>query len=166
MTYRNKAYIAFDGDNDMPSYRIMTAWANNSNFDFELHNAHDLNEATDSSQEESIKKQLRKRFANSKLLILLIGKHTKNLTKFVKWEIETAIRLELPIIAVNLNGSRNPDSLEPASLKNQLAIFVSFNEKIIKYAMEYWPNEDTAHRKNDELANYYYVDSVYKKLKL
>ena len=53
MTYRNKAYIAFDGDNDMPSYRIMTAWANNSNFDFELHNAHDLNEAMDSSQEES-----------------------------------------------------------------------------------------------------------------
>ena len=116
--------------------------------------------------DQSIKKQLRKRFANSKLFILLIGKHTKNLTKFVKWEIETAIRLELPIIAVNLNGSRNPDSLEPASLKNQLAIFVSFNEKIIKYAMEYWPNEDTAHRKNDELANYYYVDSVYKKLKL
>ena len=26
MGYRNKTYIAFDGDNDMHYYRLMTAW--------------------------------------------------------------------------------------------------------------------------------------------
>mgnify|MGYP000606112784 CR=1 FL=1 len=42
--------------------------------------------------------------ANSKVFVLLIGESTKNLTKFVKWEIELAIKKELPIICVNLNG--------------------------------------------------------------
>lgn len=158
MTYRNKVYVAFDGDNDMNSYRLMEAWEKNPNFDFEFHNAHDLNYAKDSSKEESIKKQLRIRFANSKLFILLIGQHTKNLTKFVKWEIETAIRLNIPIIAVNLNGSKTPDSFEPATLKNHLAIFIPFKEKIIKYAMDNWPTQDKFHRKNNEIKNYYYVN--------
>ena len=66
MAYKNKTYIAFDGDNDMRYYRLMTAWSANEGFDFEFHNAHDLNTSRDSSQEESIKTQLRARFANSK----------------------------------------------------------------------------------------------------
>ena len=105
MAYRNKTYIAFDGDEDIRYYRLMTAWAAHPGFDFDIYDAHDLNTARDSSQEESIKRQLRERFANSKAFVLLIGEKTKNLTKFVKWEIETAVRLELPIIAVNLNCS-------------------------------------------------------------
>ena len=63
MAYRNKTYIAFDGDKDMSYYRLMTAWSANERFDFEFHNAHDLNTARDTSQEESIKRQLRERFA-------------------------------------------------------------------------------------------------------
>ena len=109
MTYRNKTYIAFDGDNDMHYYRLMTAWKANDGFSLNFHNAHELNTARDSSQEESIKRQLRERFANSKLLVVLIGANTKYLTKFVKWEMEVALRLGLPIIGVNLNGSRQMD---------------------------------------------------------
>jgi hypothetical protein len=76
MAYRNKTYICFDGDTDMHWYRLMQAWKDNDDIDFNFHNAHDLNTARDSSQEESIKKQLRERFANSKLLIVLIGEKT------------------------------------------------------------------------------------------
>ncbi|WP_045137377.1 TIR domain-containing protein [Lacticaseibacillus paracasei] len=166
MTYRNKIYVAFDGDSDMSYYTMLEAWAKNKNVDFEFYNAHDLNTARDSSKEESIKRDLRIRFANSKLFILLIGEHTKNLTKFVKWEIEMAIKLQLPIIAVNLNDSKTPDKFEPSSLKNQLAIFIPYKLKIINYAINNWPARDHEHRKNNEIENYHYIDSVYKKLEL
>ena len=78
MSYRNKTYIAFDGDNDMHYYRLMTAWKAHDGNSFNFHNAHDLNQARDTSLEESIKRQLRERLANSKLFILLIGEKTKN----------------------------------------------------------------------------------------
>jgi hypothetical protein len=166
VAYRNKTYIAFDGDKDMDYYLLMTAWCANDKFDFDFHDAHDLNTARDSSQEESIKRQLRERFANSKAFILLIGESTKYLTKFVQWEIETAIRLELPIIAVNLNKARAQDNLCPPSLKQALAIYVPFGEKIITYALKNWPTSDAAHRKAGDFGPYYYKDSVYKQLGL
>src|SRR5690242_4947198 len=139
MAYRNKTYIAFDGDNDMHYYRLMTAWAENEKFETDFLNAHDLNVASDSSQEESIKRQLRERFANSKMLIVLIGQNTWRLTKFVKWEMETAIRMDLPIIGVNLNGSRRRDDLCPAAIKDALAVYVPFGDKIVSYAIGDWP---------------------------
>lgn len=166
MTYRNKTYIAFDGDEDMHYYRLMTAWCENSRFDFAFYNAHDLNTARDSSQEESIKRQLRERFANSKAFIVLIGQNTRYLTKFVKWEIETAIRLNLPIIAVNLNGARQIDSLCPPSLKNALAIYVPFSEKIITYALQNWPNSEAQHRRDGKSGPFHYSDATYKSLGL
>src|SRR5699024_4649649 len=103
MAYRNKVYVAFDGDEDMAYYRMLTAWAGNPNDDFELNNAHDLNKSYDDSQEETIKRHLRERFNNSKLFILLVGEHTKNLRKFVRWEIETAIKMDIPITSVNID---------------------------------------------------------------
>lgn len=161
MAYRNKIYIAFDGDNDIKYYHILEAWNNNPNIDFRFYNAHDLHTSNDSSKKESIKASLRDRFANSKLFILLIGEHTKYLTKFVKWEIETAIRLELPIICINLNNSREPDDLCPSSLNNQLAIFIPFKEKIIKYAIDDWPSCDVQYRKDNKIGHYYYNDNFY-----
>lgn len=166
MAYKNKTYIAFDGDNDMHWYRLLTAWSAHDGFDFEIRNAHDLNTARDSSEEESIKAQLRIRFANSKQFLILLGEKTRYLTKFVKWEIETAIRLELPIVAVNLNGSRIMDELVHPTLKPALAVYVPFNEKILTYAMKNWPADDAARRLKKESGAFFYNDNVYKSLGL
>ncbi|KND18806.1 molecular chaperone Tir [Pannonibacter phragmitetus] len=161
MSYRNKTYIAFDGDTDMHYYRLMTAWKAHDGNSFNFHNAHDLNNARDTSLEESIKKQLRERFANSKLFILLIGEKTKNLHKFVRWEIEVALSLGLPIIAVNLNGSRQRDDRCPAILRDELAIFVTFNPRIIEHAMANWPTSYQKHKRDGTSGSRHYVDSVY-----
>ncbi|MBO2724901.1 TIR domain-containing protein [Lactiplantibacillus plantarum] len=166
MAYRNKVYVAFDGDNDMSAYRSFQMWDANSNFNFSFHNAHDLNHALDSSQEETIKRKLRERFANSKMLILIVGEHTKYLYKFVRWEIEVAIKLGLPIIAVNLNGRRKDDDLMPAVLRNELHITIPYKEKIIKYAMDNWPASDKKYRNDNKTGGYVYTDSVYKDLDL
>lgn len=166
MAYRNKTYICFDGDNDMSYYRLMTAWAKNDKIDFDIYNAHDLNTSRDSSQEESIKRQLRERLANSKVLVVLIGEKTKNLTKFVKWEMEVALKLGLPIIGVNLNDSRQKDSLCPPVIANELVIFVPFGAKIINYALKNWPDSYTKHKKNGVKGNRYYPDKIYSDLGL
>lgn len=161
MAYKNKTYIAFDGDNDIHYYRLMQAWSKNEKFNFEFHNAHDLNSARDTSLEQSIKRQLRERFANSKAFIILIGDKTRYLRKFVEWEIETAVNLNLPIIAINLNGSREVDNLCPPSLKGKLAMFTPFNEKIITHALNGWPASHAAHVKKGETGAYHYITRVY-----
>ena len=102
MAYKNKVYISFDGDNDIHYYRLMKAWKQNDNSNFNFYDAHDLNTARDSSEEESIKRQLRVRFQNSKTFVI-IGESTRYLYKFVRWEMEQALALDLPIIGVNLN---------------------------------------------------------------
>jgi len=166
MSYRNKTYIAFDGDNDMHYYRLMTAWKANDGFSLNFHNAHDLNSARDSSQEESIKRQLRERFANSMLLLVLIGQNTKYLTKFVSWELEVALRLNLPIIGVNLNGSRQIDDRCPPTIRDKLVVYTSFNHNIIEYAMNRWPDEFQRLRSAGAVGCRYYADAVYRQLGL
>jgi len=166
MAYRNKTYIAFDGDTDMHYYRLMTAWSAHEGFNFDIYNAHDLNAARDSSQEESIKRQLRERFANSKLFLVLIGENTRYLTKFVQWEIETAIRLNLPIVGINLNGSRSQDDRCPPAMRDTLAMYVSFNEKIITFAMKAWLEWHPKHRLAGKTGPFYYESDIYRSLGL
>jgi hypothetical protein len=166
MAYKNKTYIAFDGDNDIHYYRLMTAWSNHPGFDFYIYNAHDLNTARDSSQEESIKRQLRERFANSKLFIVLIGEGTRYLTKFVRWEIETAIGLNLPVVGINLNGSRQQDDRCPPAMRDTLAMYVSFNEKIITYAMRNWMDWHYTHHRAGKTGSFHYKDDIYRSLGL
>jgi adenylate kinase family enzyme len=164
VAYRNKTYICFDGDEDMAYYRLMTAWKAHDGFTFNFQNAHDINSARDSSQEESIKRQLRERFANSKLLIVLIGKNTKYLTKFVRWEMETALRLGLPIIGVNLNGSRQRDDRCPPIIRNELAVYVAYSPNIIEHAMNNWPELHYKKRQDGISGPFFYGDHVYKGL--
>jgi hypothetical protein len=167
MPYRNKTYVAFDGDADIRYYWQMKAWKQNDGIDFNFYDAHDLNTAYDSSQEESIKRQLAERMKNSKLFILLVGEHTKNLRKFVPWEIEQAIKRNLPIIVVNLNGCRSVDNiLCPNSLLNALSIHVSFNPSIIQYAMDNWPQRHNALQYRGINEPRAYEDSVYHEMGL
>lgn len=167
MAYRNKTYVAFDGDNDMKYYNLMKAWKQSDNTEFNFYDAHDLNNALDSSKEETIKAKLRERMNNSKVFVLLIGEHTKYLYKFVRWEIEEAIKRDLPIIVVNTNGKRELDSERcPALAKENLSIHISFNSKIMQYALEHWPASHESYRKKGENGTYRYNKSVYDNLGL
>jgi hypothetical protein len=142
MAYRNKAYVCFDGDKDIHYYRLMKAWHENENFDFAFYDAHDLMQARDSSSEETIKRSLRERLKNSREFIVLIGESTKNLTKFVRWEMEVALKLDLPIIGVNLNKKNGMDADRcPAIIRDELVVHVPFGVAPIKYALENWPEE-------------------------
>ena len=163
MSYTNKIYVAFDADNDIRYYHLMQAWKKNDNTSFNFYDAHDLNNLMSYSSEETIKTKLRERLNNTKVFIILIGSNTKFLYRFVRWEIEQAIKRDLPIIAVNINGKRSKDSsLCPSILNDELAVFVSFNQKIIEHAINNWDNSHSAYRRKEQSGAYYYNDSVYK----
>lgn len=167
MPYRNKTFVSFDGDTDMHYYRLMQAWTQHDGFDFNLYNAHDLNTARDTSQEASIKAQLAERMRNTKVFVLLVGENTRYLYKFVRWEIEQAIRRDLPIIAVNLNGARSMDQDRcPFLLRDELAIHISFNVNIMQHALDNWPPSHQRYRQQNESGPYYYKTEVYRELGL
>jgi len=168
MPYRNKTYIAFDADSDIHYYRLMQAWKQNDNTDFNFYNAHELRRLLPTtSNEDSIKQALRERLKGTKIFVILIGEKTRYLYKFVRWEIEQALKLELPIIAVNLNKKRSIDSDRcPPILRDELAIHISFNAKILQYALERWEAKHKQLIGEGESGPYYYKESVYEDLGL
>lgn len=167
MAYRNKIYVAFDADNDIRYYRLMQAWKQNDNTNFNFYDAHDLTNIMPWSSEESIKVSLRERLSNTKVFIILIGERTKFHHKFVRWEIEQAIKKGLPIIAVNLNGKRyHDDGFCPSILDNELAVHVSFNQKIISKALSEWELLHNQYRREGKSGPFRYPQEVYTALGL
>lgn len=162
MPYRNKVFVSFDADSDIHYYRLMRAWKQSDRTDFNFHDAHDLCQARDSSTEESIKRSLAERLANTKVFVSLIGESTRYLYKFVRWELEQAMRRDLPIIGVNLNGrrSQDPDRCPPV-IRDALVVYVSFNVSILQHALEHWPDEYYRLRMAGTSGPRFYNDGVY-----
>ena len=136
-------YVAFDGDNDKWAYGFMKGWKTNDRVDFDFEDAHELDTMTARAQGEAyVKSKLRERMRASDALVVIVGEKTKNLYKFVRWEIEFALELGLPIIVTNLNGSRRMDpDLCPAILRDSCAVHIPFKKEAIKHALGQWPRE-------------------------
>ncbi|MCY3780853.1 MAG: TIR domain-containing protein [Chloroflexi bacterium] len=167
MAYRNKTYVAFDADNDIIHYRMMQAWKASDNVSFNFYDAHDLNNLLPTSSEATIKRKLKERLKNTKLFMLLVGENTKNLHKFVRWEQEQALDLDIPVVVVNLNKKRKIDKdLCPAIMRDELAIHVSYHQKIIEYAIDNWIDSHRKYRKEERTGPFYYTKETYEKLGL
>jgi len=164
MAYANKTYICFDADTDIHYYRLMTAWKEHEHIAFNFQNAHEINNLRDGSSEDTIKRKLRERLQNTKVLVVLIGQNTRNLYKYVRWEIEYALENDIPIIAVNLNGSRRKDNLCPPILNGDLAVFIPFGQKILDHALNNWVSSHAQLKKEGKTGAYYYEDTVYNNL--
>lgn len=135
-------YVVFDGDNDQWAYRYVRGWHANPRIPFQFVDSHDLDNMTSRAQNEDyVKSKLRERMRQSTAVMVLIGKSTKNLFRFVRWELELALSLDLPIIAVNLNESRVQDSLCPPIIRDHCVVHVPFKLKAIEHAIRHWPTE-------------------------
>lgn len=167
MAYRNKTYVCFDGDKDIHYYRLMQAWHQNDKSNFSFFNAHEINYARDSSAEASIKAQLRIRLNNTKVFVVLVGTNTRYLTKFVRWEMEQALSMSLPIIVVNLNGVRHIDFERcPPIIRDELCMHISYNPAIMQHALENWPAQDLTQRRARKSGPFYYPEETYRMLGL
>jgi hypothetical protein len=147
LAYRNKTYIAFDGEADLGSYNLMRAWHSNQHIEFDFYNAHELNTALDSSDPETIIARLRERLANTKQAILLVGDTTRAKAarpkSFLRYEVEAIRRRGIPVVFANLNGDKGIQRQKlPAGLdSNYFTVSVSWQPKIIKYALDNYVDE-------------------------
>lgn len=167
MPYSNKTYIAFDADNDIHYYRLMQAWRQSNNHSFNFYDAHELNNLMKTSSEETIKSNLRERLKNTKVFVILIGEQTRYLYQFVRWEIEQAIKMNTPIICVNLNGKRSKDIDRcPPILRDELALHISFNTKILEKALTDWEHLHYENKQKGKKGDFSYSEDAYKTLGL
>jgi hypothetical protein len=160
-------YVIFDGDKDRWAYSYMNGWKVNDRVEFDFKDAHDIGSMTGRAQDEVyVKSELRKRMEASSQVLVLVGESTKNLRKFVGWEIDLAVSLGLPIIVVNINEKRSMDSERcPVPLRTGYFVHVAYKRAIIKHALEGFPNE-FARRDQADTSTRYYTDDVYKALGL
>lgn len=168
MGYNDKTYIVFDGDKDRWAYANMKGWKALEHINFDFEDAHEEYPLTSNASDENyIKGKLRKRFANAFQVLILIGESTKNLYKYVRWELDVARDLGLPIIAVNLNGDRiqNNDTCPPI-IRDTYTVHIPFKMKIIKYALDNFPPFFTKRTTDIMVGGLIYPDSVYKDLGL
>jgi MTH538 TIR-like domain (DUF1863) len=164
MSHRDTAYVIFDGDKDYWAYARMKGWKVLKNIDFDFRDAHDLKQIRDWSQPDTVRRTLRQRFSTARQAVVLIGEETKHHHRFVRWEMEVALGLNLPIIAVNLNNRREMDSdLCPPILRNEYAVHVPFKMRIIKYALDNFPTDYHGRSPNEKGARVYPL-SLYRQL--
>lgn len=162
MAYRNKTYVIFDGDRDMWAYAFMRGWKENRRIDFNFQDAHEISKMPRATDEAYVKRNLKERFSATKQAVLICGDNTKNLYRFVRWEIETCLDLGIPIVVANLNNYRKMDEdLCPAILKGKGAMHVAFGARIIKFALDNYADNPKEYK---SLTNWYYSDRVYKDL--
>lgn len=158
MSYRNKTYVIFDGDEDMWAYGFMREWKEKDHIDFNFHDAHDINALRDGSSEETVKRKLRERLANTKQAIVLIGEKTKFLYRYVRWEIECCLEMDIPIVAVNLNDKNGIDwDLCPPILRDECAVHVPFKMRFIQRGLDNFCPSYLSH-KRDGKKNLIYKD--------
>lgn len=169
MSYRNKTYVAFASE-DISSYRLMEAWRENKNIDFNFFDAHDLFISRDTSQPETIKRNLRDRLKNAKQIVLLgsadARKKGSDGTSFLAHEVKIMAEFNLPIVVANLDGDRTIDrSFIPTPLldADYYTLSVSFQPTIIKYALD---NYAPTFASSDAAGPHYYKESVYTQLGL
>jgi MTH538 TIR-like domain (DUF1863) len=156
-------------DNDAWSYAYMKGWCANERVPFDFRDAHDLTPMTRRAQDEQyVKSQLRQRLQKSAAAIVLVGVSTRNLYRFVRWEIEVAKELDLPIIVANLNHNRaRDDELCPPILRDWCAVHVAFKMKIIRHALDAWPAQFRNLAPAERASGWhYYGEDVYRSLGL
>jgi hypothetical protein len=82
--------------------------------------------------EAYVKGELRKRMEASGQVMVLIGESTRYLYRYIRWELELALNLGLPIIAVNLNGWRTQDDdFCPPIIRDRCIVHVAYKMAII-----------------------------------
>ena len=178
MAYRNGTYVAFHAEgtdvpteSDIKYYNLLKAWTAKKDDDFSMINSHEKTVAVrDSSKRETLRTRLKTRLRNSKHLLLIIGKTTKNDTDWVPFEIRYAIdECEIPVIAAytDCDYVLRPSALSnlwPSALKTRInndtarVIHIPFKKQPIKAAIEEMSPTNTP-----EGPLVYYTRETYKK---
>lgn len=139
MYYRTKTYIAADWDNDIDAVEKLKEWNDKWYYSLGFVDVHEYIQARDSSQYCSIKQSLAERMSMCKTFILIVGEHTKNITKgscsvcgkrfscnsshnndsrsYIEYECKLAVKSNLKIVVLYNSEKINKD-LCPEIVRN------------------------------------------------
>ncbi len=142
MVYRTKTYIAADWTGDAGAVEQLNKWNDSKYWGLSFHDAHDLQQARDSSLNCSIKSSLATRLDASKTFVLIVGSGTKTVRSgscqycgsynsrthicargysvdyrsYIEYECEKAVRDGLNIVvlynAATVDKSKCPDVIK------------------------------------------------------
>lgn len=178
MAYRNGTYVAFHAEgqsdpteSDMKYYRLLTAWHENKDIEFNMINSHDKTSAVrDSSKRATLLSRIRERLNNSRNMLLIIGKTTHLDDDNVPFEISDAIdNCGIPIIAayIGYNSIGAPKELRnlwPKALATRIdnnmakVIHVPFKMEPIQAAIKQYD-----YQQQPKSGLTYYNQEAYKK---
>lgn len=131
MSPRNKTYVCFDADQDTRYYDLMKDWEANASFPFHFDNDYKINKLIGVQSDEEVKSLLKDRLQNAKVLVIIIGKSTQNLYKYVRFEIDYALKNFIPIIGVHIEGHDKQNEIYFPMMKNQMAAYIPFSLKAL-----------------------------------
>lgn len=165
MAYPNRVFISLDEENDGYQYLLMKDWRQDDGSRFNLSDARDLKSALEECDEREVKRRLLDRLLNMRIFALVIGVKTRFLNGFENWELQQALALGLPMIAVNLNGNRTQDEMRcPFILQGALVVHIGFTPRIFQYALEHWPIEFYRLKSQGVKCPRHYEEEVYRRL--
>ncbi len=109
MAYRNGTYVAFDGLDttnptigDIKYFNMLKMWKNinsKSLIDFKFSDSHQkTSQVRDTSSRNTLERVLLERLKNSKNMVLILTEKTRYDREMLNYEIEKAIKMNLPII--------------------------------------------------------------------
>lgn len=168
MAYRNGTYIAFHAGgvtdptkSDIKYYNTMKMWNVNKNIDFSLIDSHEKTASVrDTSKKETLRRNLVTRLNNSKQMVLILTKTTKNDDDWVPFEIIQAIdKCKMPIILAypDFSSIMAPGQLSdywPAALKTRIengtarAIHIPFKKEPVLDAISQFDVSNTDYPKD------------------
>lgn len=126
-----KVFISYDYDNDKHYKNLLVAWSKNSDFDISFQDL-SADVSINSTDAAVIKRAISAKINNSSYLLCIVGEKTHS-SKWVEWEIGTAILNKKKLIAVKIDKSYTT----PAQLLNCGAKWaLSFTFDSIKKAFE------------------------------
>lgn len=126
-----RIFISYDYDNDRHYKNLLVAWDKNKEFDFNFYDG-SVTVAVDSTDADYIKARIKPKIEASSHLLCLVGKYAHK-SKWIDWEIRTAISLKKKLIAVKIEK----DNTTPPALLNAGATWaLSFNFDAIKKAVD------------------------------
>jgi hypothetical protein len=105
-----RIFISYDYENDGHYKNLLVAWDKNKEFDFNFYDG-SVTVAVDSKDADYIKTKIKPKIEASSHLLCIVGKETHK-SKWIDWEIRTAVNLKKKLIGVKIEkGNTAPQAL-------------------------------------------------------
>ena len=161
-----KIYVAMDASKDLKYYEEFKQMVSAKN-EYSFYDGIDYFKELDKTPDDVLKLKIQKNLERADIIVILLTKTLKSMRRFSKWQVEHAIKIGKPIIAINPNRIRSVDyDVCPTILKTHLSLHIPYDALAFDVAVRNWPESYYEHMKNekDQRKIYKYAESVYKQI--